>query len=137
MATHRSAADGSNQMLPTRHSRRRFAQGLAAAPIVVGAASRGISRVSAQDKVQIKFWTHTHPPMVDQNKAALAEFMTANPDIEVQYEVIPNMNFAEKMLSSMGTGTGPDVINMDDNQMRATYIPRGLVQEVIHYCHLF
>jgi multiple sugar transport system substrate-binding protein len=30
----------------------------------------------------------------------------------------------------MGTGTGPDVINMDDNQMRATYIPRGLVQEV-------
>src|SRR5215212_2681540 len=130
MATHRSAAEGSNHMLPTRHSRRRFAQGLAAAPVVLGAAVRGIAPVSAQDKVHIKFWTHTHPPMVDQNNAAIAEFMAANPDIEVQYEVIPNMNFAEKMLSSMGTGTGPDVINMDDNQMRATYIPSGLVQEV-------
>jgi ABC-type glycerol-3-phosphate transport system substrate-binding protein len=116
--------------LPSRLSRRRFAQGLAATPLVLGAAGRHVAPARAQDKVQIKFWTHTHPPMVDQNKAAIAAFMEANPDIEVQYEIIPNMNFAEKMLSSMGTGTGPDVINMDDNQMRATYIPRGLVQEV-------
>ena len=123
MATHRSSTYESIEVRPTGLSRRRFAQGLAAAPIVLGVATRGISPVRAQDKVQIKFWTHTHPPMVDQNKAAIAEFMKVNPDIEVQYEVIPNMNFAEKMLSSMGTGTGPDVINMDDNQMRATYIP--------------
>ena len=93
MATHRSAADGSNQMLPMRHSRRRFAQGLAAAPIVLGAATRGISPVRAQDKVQIKFWTHTHPPMVDLEQVAIAEFMAANPDIEVQYEIIPNNEF--------------------------------------------
>lgn len=114
----------------SRLSRRRFAQGLAATPLVLGGATRAAAPARAQDKVQITFWTHTHPPMVEQNEAAIAEFMAANPDIEVQYEVIPNMNFAEKMLSSMGTGTGPDVINMDDNQMRATYIPRGLVQEV-------
>jgi multiple sugar transport system substrate-binding protein len=116
--------------LASRMSRRRFAQGLAATSLAVGVPTRGIPSARAQDKVQIKFWTHTHPPMVEQNEAAIAEFMQANPDIEVSYEVIPNMNFAEKMLSSMGTGTGPDVINMDDNQMRATYIPRGLVQEV-------
>jgi ABC-type glycerol-3-phosphate transport system substrate-binding protein len=30
----------------------------------------------------------------------------------------------------MGTGTGPDIINMDDDAMRSIYIPRGLVQEV-------
>lgn len=113
-----------------RVSRRRFAQGLAAAPLVAGAVGRQPAPARAQDKVQVKFWTHTHPPMVEQNEAAIAAFMEANPDVEVLYEVIPNMNFAEKMLSSMGTGTGPDVINMDDNQMRATYIPRGLVQEV-------
>ena len=130
MSQKQFSTGGAMRNLPSRFSRRRFAQGLAAAPLVVGGASRVVPAVSAQDKVQIKFWTHTHPPMVDQNNAAIAEFMAANPDIEVQYEVIPNMNFAEKMLSSMGTGTGPDVINMDDNQMRATYIPRGLVQEV-------
>ena len=128
MATDRSSAQ--RLELARRISRRRFAQGLAATSLVVGASGRAITSVQAQDKVQVTFWTHTHPPMVDQNEAAIAEFMQANPDIEVQYEVIPNMNFAEKMISSMGTGTGPDVINMDDNQMRATYIPRGLVQEV-------
>ena len=122
----------STQMLDlaSRISRRRFAQGLAATSLVAGVPGRAIPSVQAQDKVQVTFWTHTHPPMVEQNEAAIAEFMEANPDIEVLYEIIPNMNFAQKMLSSMGTGTGPDVINMDDNQMRATYIPRGLVQEV-------
>ena len=56
--------------------------------------------------------------------------MADNPDIEVQYEIIPNNDFATKMLASMGTGTGPDIINMDDNQMRSIYIPKGSVQEV-------
>ncbi len=68
--------------------------------------------------------------MVDQNEAMIAEFQAANPDIEVEYEVIPNMEFGTKMLTSMGTGTGPDIINMDENAMRSVYIPRGLVQEV-------
>ncbi len=68
--------------------------------------------------------------MVEQNEQAIAAFMEANPDIEVAYEIVPNMNFAEKLLSSVSTGTGPDVINMDDNQMRSIYIPKELVTEV-------
>ncbi len=130
MSTDRIPLDALTRAGATRLPRRRFAQALAAAPLVAGAGGRLAVPARAQEKTQIKFWTHTHPPMVDQNKAMIAKFMEANPDIEVSYEIIPNMNFAEKMLSSMGTGTGPDVINMDDNQMRATYIPRGLVQEV-------
>ena len=113
-------------------SRRSFVQGTAAAALAAGAASRGVRHTSAkrQDKTVVKFWTHTHPPMVTQNETAIEAFMAANPDIEVDYEIIPNVQFAEKMLSSMGTGTGPDVINMDDNQMRSIYIPRGLVTPV-------
>jgi multiple sugar transport system substrate-binding protein len=114
--------------MATKLTRRRFAQGLAATPLVLGAASRGAGRASAQDKVTIKFWTHTHPPMVDLNKKLVEQFQQENPNIEVQYDIIPNNEFATKMLTSMGTGTGPDVINMDDNQMRSIYIPRGLVQ---------
>ena len=130
MTSDRTSHDALTRAGATRLPRRRFAQALAAAPLVAGAAGRLAVPARAQEKTQIKFWTHTHPPMVDQNKAMIAKFMEANPDIEVSYEIIPNMNFAEKMLASMGTGTGPDVINMDDNQMRATYIPRGLVQAV-------
>ena len=117
---------------PSGVSRRRFAQGAAAAALAAGVASRGVSLAAAkrQDQTTVKFWTHTHPPMVTQNETAIDAFMAANPDILVEYEIIPNVQFAEKMLSSMGTGTGPDVINMDDNQMRSIYIPRGLVSPV-------
>jgi multiple sugar transport system substrate-binding protein len=119
-----------NKLATKKVSRRRFAQGLAATPLVLGATTRGFGTARAQDKVTIKFWTHTHPPMVDLNKALIEQFQAANPDIEVQYDIIPNNEFATKMLTSMGTGTGPDVINMDDNQMRSIYIPEGLVQPV-------
>jgi multiple sugar transport system substrate-binding protein len=68
--------------------------------------------------------------MVEQYETMIPQFEEANPDITVEYEVIPNMEFGTKMLTSMGTGTGPDVINMDENAMRSVYIPRGLVQEV-------
>jgi len=115
-----------------RLSRRRLAQGLAAAPLALGAAPllAGRTRAAAQEKTRVTFWSHTHPPMVEQNEAMVAAFMAEHPEIEIAYEIIPNMNFAEKMLSSMSTGTGPDIINMDDNQMRSIYIPNELVREV-------
>jgi ABC-type glycerol-3-phosphate transport system substrate-binding protein len=119
-----------NRVTSKKITRRKFAQGVAATPLVVGVATRGSRKAAAQEKTTIRFWTHTHPPMVDLNKQLIEEFQTANPDIEVQYDIIPNNEFATKMLTSMGTGTGPDVINMDDNQMRSIYIPRGLVQAV-------
>ena len=124
-----TSGDGANQRISSGGiSRRRVVQGIAAAPLVLGAASRGVRSTRAASKTTIKFWTHTHPPMIDQNKALIEQFQAANPDIEVQYDIIPNNDFATKMLTSMGSGTGPDVINMDDNQMRAIYIPNGLVQ---------
>lgn len=114
----------------TKISRRRLTQGLAASPLALSGLGLGAARVGAQDQTTIKFWTHTHPPMVTQNEAMVASFEEANPDITIEYEVIPNMEFGTKMLTSMGTGTGPDIINMDDNAMRSVYIPRTLVQEV-------
>lgn len=110
-----------------RVSRRRVVQGIAAAPLVIAGGAR-IHSVGAQSKTTVKFWTHTHPPMIDQNKALIKDFEAANPDITIDYSIIPNNDFATKMLTSMGTDTGPDVINMDDNQMRSIYIPKGLVQ---------
>jgi ABC-type glycerol-3-phosphate transport system substrate-binding protein len=111
-------------------TRRRLTQGLAASPLALSGLGLGLGRAAAQDETSIKFWTHTHPPMVTQNEAMVASFEEANPDIAIEYEVIPNMEFGTKMLTSMGTGTGPDIINMDENAMRSVYIPRGLVQEV-------
>ena len=116
--------------LNTRINRRRLTQGAAATAAAAGIATTGVAKSGAQEQVTIKFWTHTHPPMVALNEELVASFMEENPDIKVEYEIIPNNEFATKMLTSMGTGTGPDIINMDDNQMRSIYIPRGLVQPV-------
>jgi ABC-type glycerol-3-phosphate transport system substrate-binding protein len=113
-----------------RINRRRFTQGVAATAAAVGIAAPNVTSSAAQEQVTIKYWTHTHPPMVALNEELVAAFMVENPDIKVEYEIIPNNEFATKMLTSMGTGTGPDIINMDDNQMRSIYMPRGLVQPV-------
>ena len=114
----------------TKITRRRLTQGLAASPLALSGLGLGAARVGAQDATSINFWTHTHPPMVDQIETMITAFEGENPDITINYEVIPNMEFGTKMLTSMGTGTGPDIINMDDAAMRSVYIPRGLVQEV-------
>lgn len=114
--------------MTTRISRRKLAQGVAAAPLALPLAAQTAASARAQEKTTITFWSHTHPPMVELNEAMIEQFQQENPDIEVRYDVIPNNEFATKMLTSMGTGTGPDVINMDDNQMRSIYIPNGLVQ---------
>ncbi len=117
-----------NEVYTSKMSRRKFAVGISAAPLALCAVSNASAKAAVQEKTTITFWTHTHPPMVDLNNVLIEQFHEQNPDIEIKYNVIPNNEFATKMLTSMGTGTGPDVINMDDNQMRSIYIPNGLVQ---------
>src|SRR5690606_19661839 len=87
-------------------SRRRFAQGMAASPLALGLSSLKLSSAFAQDTTTVKCWSHTPPPMVTQNETMIAAFQEANPEITIEYEVIPNMEFGTKMLTSMGTGTG-------------------------------
>ncbi|MBA2519249.1 MAG: ABC transporter substrate-binding protein [Chloroflexia bacterium] len=115
-----------------RLDRRRLVQGAAATPFAFGAIAAPFAgrQGRAQDVTEVSFWTHTHPPMVELNEELIAAFVEQNPDIDVAYEIVPNMNFAERLLTSVSTGTGPDVINMDDNQMRSIYIPNGLVGPV-------
>lgn len=102
---------------------------LLVAPLVAGGHSASATSTAAAP-VTISIWTHTHPPMVAEFKKLIAAYEKLHPNVTVQYQIIPNMDFATKMLTSMGTSTGPEIINMDDNQLRATYIPKGLLAPV-------
>ncbi|NLJ86466.1 MAG: ABC transporter substrate-binding protein [Firmicutes bacterium] len=84
----------------------------------------------ASAKTTITFWSHTHPPMVDLNYELIKEFEAANPDIKVEYTVIPNNHFFTKVLTAMSTGTGPDVMNMSSSQIPA-YIESEVVLPVM------
>ncbi|MBF8192206.1 extracellular solute-binding protein [Nonomuraea sp. K274] len=85
---------------------------------------------SGDGTVTLTFWTHTHPPMIDLNKKLIAEYEAKNPKVKIEYQTIPNTEFGTKMLTSLSTGAGPDIINMDDNALRGEYIPKNLVAPV-------
>lgn len=85
---------------------------------------------TATAKTTLSFWSHTHPPMVELNEELIAEYEAQNPEIDIDYQVIPNNQFFEKMIVSLSTGVGPDVINMGNSQLVSDYIPRGLVVPV-------
>lgn len=95
-----------------------------------GAKPAAPATPTEQPKVTITFWTHTHPPMVDLNKKLVAEYQKDHPNVTIDYQIIPNTEFGTKMLTAMSTGTGPDILNMDDSALRSTYIPKGLLAEV-------
>jgi multiple sugar transport system substrate-binding protein len=81
-------------------------------------------------KVKLTFWTHTHPPMIELNKKLIAEYEAKHPNVQIEYEQIPNTEFGTKMLTSLSNGSGPDIINMDDTALRGEYIPKNLVAPI-------
>jgi multiple sugar transport system substrate-binding protein len=74
----------------------------------------------ASAQTTIKVWLHDHPPRVAIDKAIVAEFEKANPDIKVQYDVIPFGEYGQKLLTAFASGSGPDVF-MNSNLLVAQY----------------
>jgi multiple sugar transport system substrate-binding protein len=80
--------------------------------------------------VELTFWTHTHPPMIELNKKLIAEYEAKHPNVKISYEQIPNTEFGTKMLTALSNGSGPDIINMDDSALRGEYIPKELLAPI-------
>ena len=59
---------------------------IAGASMLAGLAF-GAGDASAQ-QVTLKVWMHEHPPRIAIDKAIIAEFEKANPNIKIQYDVI-------------------------------------------------
>jgi multiple sugar transport system substrate-binding protein len=80
------------------------------AAIALGLAvtSSGAARA---EQVTIKMWMHEHPPRIPIDKAIVAEFEKANPDVKVQYEVIAASEYPTKLITAFAAGSGPDLFN--------------------------
>src|SRR4051794_20213433 len=103
--------------------------------LMVAALAACGSSGSAKDdggnqRVELTFWTHTHPPMIDLNKALIKEYEAKHPNVTIKYEQIPNTEFGTKMLTALSNGSGPDIINMDDSALRGEYIPKDLLAPI-------
>lgn len=85
---------------------------------------------SSGGNVDLTLWTHTHPPMIQLMKQLITEYQKKHPNVHIKYQQIPNDQFATKMLTSLSSGAGPDIINMDDGGLRGDYIPKHLIVPV-------
>lgn len=113
-----------------RHSHVIVAAAAALALTAVAACGSGSAPAAGDGPVTLTFWTHTHPPMVDLNKKIIAEYQNQHPNVKIEYQTVPNTEFATKMLTALSTGAGPDIINMDDGALRGEYIPKKLLVPV-------
>ena len=64
--------------------------------------------VEPAEKVTVVYWAHNFIPRVELDKKYIAQFMEENPDIEVDYQVIP-ADFDTKLRTALAAGTGPDL----------------------------
>jgi ABC-type glycerol-3-phosphate transport system substrate-binding protein len=113
-----------------RHHRLAAAAAAALLGTVLAACGSSGDDNAAGGPVTVTFWTHTHPPMVELNEAIIAEYEAAHPNVRIEYQTVPNTEFGTKMLTALSTGSGPDVINMDDGALRGEYIAKRLVTPV-------
>lgn len=81
-----------------------FAVGVAVQVVV------GLGGAAAQ-QVTLKIWMHEHPPRIPIDKAIVAEFEKANPNIKIQYDVLGVAEYSTKLLTAFASGSGPDIFN--------------------------
>ena len=71
-------------------------------------------------KVKVVYWAHNFEPRVELDKKYIDEFMKDNPDIEVDYEVIPS-DFDAKLRTALASGQGPDLFAQWNGDMGTFY----------------
>jgi len=69
---------------------------------------------------------HEHPPRIAIDRAIVAEFEKANPDVKVQYEVIAVAEYPTKLLTAFASGSGPDLFNQTSSLVAQYYNSRIL-----------
>lgn len=95
-----------------------------APPVAPGAPAAGQAQPAA--KVKVVYWGHNFEPRVELDKKYIAKFMEDNPDIEVEYEVIPS-DFDAKLRTAMAAGTGPDLFAQWNGDMGTFYAQGAIV----------
>ncbi len=71
-----------------------------------------LGTILAQEDVTVKLWMHTHDPRIALDEELIAEFMAENPNITVDYYVVPDgEDFDTSLSTALASGSGPDLYN--------------------------
>jgi len=103
-------ADTATSLLKRRTTRRRFAQGMAAAPIALSAATRGFRVAGAQDNVKLVVLTHWGTQeQKDPLEKIFAEYTAANPNVEIELQTVAFDELLNRISTGALGGDAPDV----------------------------
>lgn len=98
--------------------------GLLLAVLVVSGA------VVAQDEtVVVKLWMHEHPPRVALDEELIAQFEAENPNIDVEFTVVPDQEWDTTLSTALASGAGPDLFNQATFAMGQFYA-QGIIVPV-------
>jgi multiple sugar transport system substrate-binding protein len=96
---------------------------LAACAFLTGIWLTGPGAAQTQP-VTLKIWMHEHPPRIAIDKAIVAEFEKAHPDIKIQSDVIGAAEYPTKLLTAFAAGSGPDIFNQSSSLVAQYYNSR-------------
>lgn len=80
---------------------------------------------SAGGKVKVLYWGHDFQPRVALDQKYIAEFMEANPDIEVEYDTTGDYDM--KLRTALAAGTGPDLFAQWNGEIGQFYLSGAIV----------
>jgi ABC-type glycerol-3-phosphate transport system substrate-binding protein len=83
----------------------------------------------AQDKIELTFWKHSHPPADDLTNVLIEEYTKANPNVSIKIEIIPSSDYLNKVLTAASGGQLPDLFDLNDAN-HAIYVSRNLLAPV-------
>jgi multiple sugar transport system substrate-binding protein len=99
-----------NRLHMTRLTRRRFAQGLAATPFALGAATRGFRTAYAQDKVKLVVLTHWGTAeQKDPLEKIFAEYGQTNPNVQIELQTVAFDDLLNRITTGQLGGDAPDI----------------------------
>jgi len=103
---------------------------LAACGVPVAAPAGGGAQAPAAaasgQKVKVTYWAHNFEPRVTLDKKYIEQFMKDNPNIEVDYQVIP-ADFDAKLRTAIAAGNGPDLFAQWNGDMGTFYAQGAIV----------
>jgi len=100
-----------------------------AVPVAPSASSGSSAAANAStgQKIKITFWAHDFKDRVPLDKKYIDEFMKANPNVEVDYQVIPGEDYDAKLRTALAAGTGPDVFAQWNGDVGTFYAEKTIV----------
>src|SRR5215211_6180754 len=111
-----------------RINRRRLLHAAGATGLALGAGS-GLSRSTAAQQTTLTFLRHEHPPANNLEKELIQQYQQANPNIKINYVIVPDVDLFTKFQAMTVAATPSDIVNFGSTDIPAVS-QRGLLAPV-------